>query len=144
MQASMTVINGNLFLFGGRHLDILYNDLWIFNIEKNYWKLQSMSGEIPTPRFDHAVDSDGYAMVLFGGEDVSGLKNDLFIFNSLTFKWKMLTPKSDIIPKITKGACLVLRFPLVYIYGGKTNSGPSGDFWVFDIGSLEYTELPSF
>lgn len=50
LHASMTVINGELYLFGGKSLDIFYNNMWIFNIEKEKWRTQSMSGDVPTPR----------------------------------------------------------------------------------------------
>ncbi|OMJ80673.1 hypothetical protein SteCoe_19006 [Stentor coeruleus] len=141
MHASMVAINGELYVFGGKTSEILYNDMWVFNVVKENWKEQSISGDVPSPRHSHAVDSDGDAMVLFGGEDVTGLKNDLFIYNSLKSYWKKLITKSEVYPRNTKGACLVLKFPLVYIYGGITDSGISGDLWQFDIGSLEYTKL---
>ncbi|OMJ77429.1 hypothetical protein SteCoe_22988 [Stentor coeruleus] len=142
-HASMTAINGELYLFGGKTLNTLYNNMWVFNIEKEKWRVQSMSGELPTPRHSHAVDSDGDALVLFGGEDISGFRNDLFIYNSLNSDWKKLIPNSGIIPRSIKGACLALKFPIIYIYGGITESGLSGELWQFDIGSLEYKKLSS-
>lgn len=100
-----------------------------------------MSGDVPTPRQSHAVDSDRDIMILFGWDDASGMRNDMIIYNSLNSNWKKLIPKSSIVPRNTNGACIVLYFPLVYIHGGTTDSELTGDFWQFDIGSLEYTKL---
>lgn len=141
LQAAMLVINGELYLFGGRNQDILYNNMWIFNVEREIWRLETMTGELPTPRFSFASDVDGNALIVFGGEDTSGLKNDIFIYNSLNKVWKKLTPKTSIMPRPSKGACLVFNFPLVYIYGGTTDSGVSNELWLFDIGSLEFKKI---
>lgn len=82
-------------------------------------------------------------MIIFGSEDASGLCNDLFIFNSLNNYWKKLISTNSG-PKVSKGSCIVLLFPYAYIYGGITRYGTTGEFWKFDLVSLEYVQLPSF
>ncbi|OMJ73406.1 hypothetical protein SteCoe_27918 [Stentor coeruleus] len=141
LQASMLVINGELYLFGGRNQDTLYNNMWIFNVESEIWRLETMTGDLPTPRYSFASDVDGNALIVFAGEDASGLKNDIFIYNSLNSVWKKLIPKTSTAPRPNKGSCLVFKFPLVYIYGGTTDSGVSNELWLFDIGSLEFKKI---
>lgn len=141
MKASMTVINGNLYLFGGKNQNQFYNNMWVFNVQSDNWDSKNLLGDVPSPRYSHAVDSEGDIFVLFGGEDALGLKNDIFIYNSLNSMWKQLIPKSATTPRATKGACIVLRFPLVYIYGGVTESGVSGELWEFNIVNLEFKKI---
>lgn len=127
-------------MFGGIHESTYYGNLCIFNVENEYWRSQSVTGDTSNSRHSHAVDSDSDAFIIFGGEDASGLDDGLFIYNSLDYNWKKFTPKTNK-PKATKGACVVLKFPIVFIYGGITPTGLSNEFWKFDIVTLEFTQL---
>lgn len=132
LKASMVTIKGELLLFGGINGNILYNDLWIFNIANEKWRFQNVSGDVPSPRHSHAANSDGDVMTIFGGEDGLGLNGDLFLYNSLTYTWEKMTGVS-VKPRPTKGACIVLEFPTIYIYGGITSTGTTNDFWLYHI-----------
>lgn len=92
MKASMAAINNELYLFGGMHENLLYNDLWVFNIENEYWRAKNLLGDVPTLRHSYGFDSDSDLLALFGGFDASGYNNDLFIYNALNNKWKKIIP----------------------------------------------------
>ncbi|OMJ73408.1 hypothetical protein SteCoe_27920 [Stentor coeruleus] len=141
LKASMVTINNELYLFGGVNKNILYNNLWIFNIANEKWRLQNVSGDVPSPRHSHAADSDGDVMAVFGGEDSSGLNGELFLYNSLSYTWKKIIPIS-IAPRPTKGACLSLKFSSIYIYGGITSTGTTDDFWGLNIIISAYVSMP--
>ena len=135
------LINSEIYIFGGSGENGLLNDMWIYNIDTNAWRTLVYQGTSPSARFLHASDSQGDAIALWGGEDSTGLKNDLFIFNALNNEWTLITPSSINIPAAAKGACLVLDFPFMYIYGGITNLGISNQLWVFDTGLNSYTQI---
>lgn len=137
-SGTMSAINSKLYLFGGSNSIKLFNDMWIFDTTFSTWKAVTMSGTVPSARYLHAVSSEGDAIVLWGGIDSGGLKNDLYIFNALTNYWKDIIPESSVMPRAAKGACIVSRIPKIYIYGGITTSGFSGELWEFDMGTLSY------
>lgn len=137
-SGTLSVINTKLYLFGGKNSEDLFNDMWIFHTDDKYWESLNITGDIPSARHLHSSCTEGDALLLWGGEDFDELKNDLFIFNSLTNYWTRLYPSSTDMPRAAKAACIVSKIPKVYIYGGITNSGYSGELWEFDMGSLTY------
>ncbi|OMJ89069.1 hypothetical protein SteCoe_8895 [Stentor coeruleus] len=137
-SGTMSVINTNFYLFGGKSSKQLFNDMWIFHSDLLYWESANIAGEIPSARYKHSAYAEGDAIVLWGGIDSQGFKNDLYIFNALTNYWSQLIPSSSVIPRPAKGACIVSRIPKIYIYGGVTSSGYSGELWEFDMGNLSY------
>ncbi|OMJ70696.1 hypothetical protein SteCoe_31256 [Stentor coeruleus] len=140
-SGSLSIVNGEFYLFGGKTKNKLLNDLWIYNVESFQWSKKNNLGFFPSARFLHAADSQGDAIIIWGGEDSSGLKNDLFIFNALTNYWGELIPRSSEIPSAAKGACLVSQIPLIFLYGGLTSSGISKELWIFFMGNSSYMKI---
>lgn len=140
-SGSLSIVNGDFYLFGGKSKTKLLNDLWIYNAESFEWSRQNNLGFFPSARYLHAAGSQGDAIIIWGGEDLSGLVNDLFIFNALTSYWGELLPKSSEIPSAAKGACLVSQIPLIYLYGGQTSSGISKELWIFYMGNSSYMKI---
>lgn len=138
---SMCLINAQLYIFGGKINEKYLNDMWVLDIVEETWSTINVLGMIPTARSDFASDSEGDAMVIWGGKDNSGLNSELFMFNALTNTWTQLISKSINAPSDTKGACMILQVPYVYIYGGITNAGFSGELWRYDLGTNEYSLL---
>ncbi|KAL0376484.1 UNVERIFIED_CONTAM: Monothiol glutaredoxin-S4 [Sesamum calycinum] len=105
------------------------------------WMVLSISGEKPTPRFNHAAAVVGNKMVVVGGESANGLLEDVQVLSFDRFSWTMASSKLYLSPtslplKIPacKGHVLVPWGKKVLLIGGKTE--PVSDrvsVWAFDM-----------
>jgi hypothetical protein len=138
---SFSLINGQLYMFGGIDSGTMMSDLWSYDPETSVWTSLPLNGNAPSARFGHATDSDGLALALWGGQSANGLENDLYIMNAKNNYWTLLQPKGSEQPEPAVGACLVLSLPNIYIFGGIKSYGISGELWQFSINSFEYTRL---
>ncbi|KAK6117318.1 hypothetical protein DH2020_048909 [Rehmannia glutinosa] len=105
------------------------------------WMVLSISGEKPTPRFNHGAAVIGNKMVVVGGESADGLLEDVQVLSFDRFSWTKASSKLYLSPtslplKIPacKGHTLVPWGKKVLLIGGKTE--PVGDrvsVWSFDM-----------
>ncbi|KAL1548494.1 acyl-CoA-binding domain-containing protein 6 isoform X2 [Salvia divinorum] len=91
------------------------------------WMVLSISGDKPTPRFNHAAAVIGNTMVVVGGESSNGLLEDVQVLSFDRFSWTPVSSKLYLSPtslplKIPacKGHALVPRGKKVLLIGGKT------------------------
>jgi hypothetical protein len=132
MNASLVSISGFLYLFGGMFEEIRFNELWKFDIDNVQWIRLEYYGDIPSPRSHHSAGSDGETMIIFGGRDSGRLFNDAFSFNTITRTWKEL-PYVGRNPSARFGACMMVRLPLIYMYGGEGASSFSVTLWRYNM-----------
>ncbi|KAL6548478.1 hypothetical protein OROGR_008899 [Orobanche gracilis] len=105
------------------------------------WMVLSISGEKPTPRFNHGAAVIGNKMVVVGGESANGLLEDVQVLSFDRFSWTKASSKLYLSPtslplKIPacKGHTLVPWGKKVLLIGGKTE--PVSDrvsVWAFDM-----------
>jgi hypothetical protein len=141
---SMSLVNGKFYVFGGVDGNDYFNDIWIYDPisgENGGWTTINTIGTIPSGRYAFAYDSEGDAIAIWGGQDFIGLNNDFYIFKIFSSTWERFDPVSLDIPTAAKGACLSLKIPNVYIYGGETNSGLTNSFYSFNILTNKYEKL---
>ena len=139
--ASMHLINGNFYLFGGQGLNSFYNDMWQYEIATATWTAISQYGSIPAARSRHAYSTQGDALVIWGGQGSSGMLGDLFIYNTLTNYWTALTSASAGAPGAAIGACMVMDMPHLYLFGGLSYLGCLGQMWLYDLAENSFTML---
>ncbi|KAL1543110.1 acyl-CoA-binding domain-containing protein 6-like [Salvia divinorum] len=105
------------------------------------WMVLSISGEKPTPRFNHAAAVIGNKMVVVGGESSNGLLEDVQVLSFDRFSWTPVSSKLYLSPtslplKIPacKGHALVPWGKKVLLIGGKTESASDRvSVWAFDM-----------
>ncbi|XP_042037140.1 acyl-CoA-binding domain-containing protein 6-like isoform X2 [Salvia splendens] len=105
------------------------------------WMVLSISGEKPTPRFNHAAAVIGNKMVVVGGESSNGLLEDVQVLSFDRFSWTPVSSKLYLSPtslplKIPacKGHVLVPWGKKVLLIGGKTESvSDRVSVWAFDM-----------
>ncbi|KAL6517168.1 hypothetical protein OROHE_017874 [Orobanche hederae] len=105
------------------------------------WMVLSISGEKPTPRFNHGAAVIGNKMVVVGGESANGLLEDVQVLSFDRFSWTKASSKLYLSPtslplKIPacKGHTLVPWGKKVLLIGGKTE--PVSDrvsVWALDM-----------
>ena len=139
LGASLHLIDGSFYLFGGQGLSTLYSDLWLYRLDSASWSLLSQFGSIPSARTQHGAATQGDGLVIWGGQGEEELLSDLFLLNSLTSSWTQLVPSSVVAPNGARGACVVMDMPYLYIFGGISELGCLGELWIYDTGTNKYT-----
>lgn len=83
-----TVIGNTLFIFGGSHEPIFYNDLYSVDLSTGLVNLIQTNGTPPSPRTStiFSSSSDGQEIILWGGYDGSW-PSELYILDLNTFTW---------------------------------------------------------
>eukprot|EP00727_Mastigamoeba_balamuthi_P002717 m51a1_g12442 putative leucine-rich repeat transmembrane protein flrt1 (717) ;mRNA; f:845664-848357 len=75
------VVNGAMYVFGGRAGRTVYDDLWRLDLVSNEWdQVVGVAGEHPGPRRAMGYCSDSSSLYVLGGEDAAGnLRSDLHV-----------------------------------------------------------------
>ena len=104
------------YLFGGRDMGTVYDDLWEYSLATGAWSLVTPAGERPPGRFGHnAAWADGVGLVIFGGQAGADFFNDLWAYDPASNAWRPL-PASGAIPVPRYGSCAAI--------------GPDGRLWI--------------
>ncbi|XP_034895746.1 uncharacterized protein [Populus alba] len=103
------------------------------------WMVLSISGDEPTPRFNHAATVIGNKMIVVGGDSGSGLLDDVQVLKFDQFTWTTISSKLYLSPSslplkipACRGHCLVSWGKKALLIGGKTD--PASDrisVWAF-------------
>lgn len=69
-NSAAVVHNSKMYIFGGGGKeDIIYNDLWEFNLLTFKWKAISQYGDVPQARSGHTCVIFNGSLILYGGHD---------------------------------------------------------------------------
>ncbi|KAL4492534.1 hypothetical protein ABPG72_007647 [Tetrahymena utriculariae] len=91
--SSITLYDNILYIFGGTIVDVKYNDMWSFDLQKNQWEhiKQEKEDIVPETRNGHSLLTYKDKLILFGGiHDITHEKNDMFVFNVRNKKWSII------------------------------------------------------
>eukprot|EP00002_Diphylleia_rotans_P035225 TRINITY_DN7669_c0_g1_i2.p1 TRINITY_DN7669_c0_g1~~TRINITY_DN7669_c0_g1_i2.p1 ORF type:complete len:1355 (-),score=201.34 TRINITY_DN7669_c0_g1_i2:879-4943(-) len=145
--SSFVAFEKHIFIFGGINAaKKLTNDGWTWSLEHETW-LDTTISYYPIHRFEASISSDqGENIFLFGGatsfvEEL--LLNDLWRFSIVHRIWTLLFQGSSTDgPSPRSEAAMYLEGPLIYIYGGRTQTGDSDSkVWSFNQTSQVWTSI---
>ena len=130
-----SIIDHQMFVFGGGDGKFWLNELMVYNIPNNEWiGPVKTNGEQPSGRLQHAAVVHDKKLYIFGGEpDRYRQLNDLFYLDTTTMTWYQ--PKVEGIapsPRVSVTGCLVNN--TVYLFGGF-----DGNNWLSDLHTLDLT-----
>lgn len=145
-----------LIMFGGEFFNgkttTVYNELFLYNIDKQQWKKVSAPGG-PGPRCSHqmvAVSSNGGELWIFGGEHStpSGMQfyhyKDLWVYNLAQKTWTKVEPAGSA-PSPRSGHRMTVMKKNLYIFGGFYDTGVSykyfDDVWCFSLETYRWHEI---
>lgn len=98
-----------IYVFGGRGENgLVYNDLWLLNIERWSWEHLSSTAAPPSPRYGHAAVTVGDRLIVHGGKigDAEVAQDGVWLYDRSTFAW--MRPRcSGIPPSPRQGHCAV-------------------------------------
>jgi hypothetical protein len=118
-----TVIDFKVYVFGGKGENgLLYNDLWVLDVERWTWELLPSTSAPPLPRMGHSlVAVDGRLVVTCGWDSKTGTYGDLWVYSREQFQWTK--PKvGGMVPTPRYGASVLFDEPnaRLVLFGGTT------------------------
>lgn len=126
-----------------------YNELYIYNISKNQWKLISCHNQ-PTPRSSHQSCIVGDLMYMFGGEytSTSGEQfhhfNELYTLDLLTYTWNKMDTKSTCSARSGHRMIYDQHNNRLIVFGGFFDNNQTikyyNDLHMFDITTQQWNE----
>ncbi|KAM3129326.1 hypothetical protein pb186bvf_018542 [Paramecium bursaria] len=132
-------------LFGGISNGRL-NDVMIFDINKEEWKVQQTQGRQPSPRCYHTgfYDEISNNLFFYGGQGDKGRSmTDFYVLNMQTFIWKRLFIL-EVPPNRHNHTLTDYQSQEKIIFGGACLPEDIlyNDVWIFNYSAIQYTTSP--
>lgn len=131
-----------IYVFGGLTKDGASNDIYSFNILTSSWTKIAATGDIPEPRYMHAMlPINDTTIFVFGGTNGKTSLNDAYLFDSAAKKWTSLAGKmSGSVPSPRNNMACEILAGTIYVFGGSDASGKDiGDFYGFETKTYAWT-----
>ncbi|KAL1924340.1 uncharacterized protein VTP21DRAFT_7375 [Calcarisporiella thermophila] len=111
--------DGKIYIFGGTDGEQVFNDVWCYDAQKNFWQKLSTSGFVPTPCFGSSAAHVKGVIYIFGGRGKDGSELGelwaLKISNRRWFKFKNMGSP----PNMRKGHTLSVLGDRIVVLGGE-------------------------
>lgn len=150
---SVNPASARLYVYGGMLDNKILDDLAVYDLanfraKDNEWKLINLSEEsdaCPALVY-HSMISYGGKLWVFGGQlsNEGELNDEIYTYQETTMEWKLVELSQNDFkpPGLKQHACTLYRH-VMCIYGGITNDGkPSSGFYLFNLKTLRWYELP--
>jgi len=133
---SLAVVDGKLlYVFGGQDYSSgsLLSQLHVLDLSAQApsWTEIDCRDVGPCARSSHCSEAINECLYVFGGCDAQGqLMNDMHVFNTSSNTWTLVQDQNSPTPR--EMASSVVVGALIYMFGGRAESGPLGCSAVFD------------
>eukprot|EP00250_Pteridium_aquilinum_P008330 c17857_g1_i1 orf=135-2555(+) len=125
-----TLVGKDIYVLGGRNGNEFFNDMWVFDMEAEQWKL--VQAKTPfSPRAYHTCTLiNDQELWVIGGSDPKTMYSDVHVFDTVSLKWSNpSTPSMK--PRGTHSAVVhPLKKKAILIFGGY---GGSKSSWMNDL-----------
>ena len=134
----------SVLIFGGSNRTArFYQDIHLFDLQRQSWKVQQTTGKKPTGRSGHIAVIHGSRLIIFGGQHVSLSNNepslqffsDLWSLDLKSWHWTELHITGTPLPQRNGATGLVIEDQL-YLTGGSDNQGPATNIIKIDLLSM--------
>lgn len=134
---SSSIIQHNLYIFGGWDGSKRLNDLFVFSLQDFLWSQVVVVGESPAPRAGMELCNVNDKLFLFGGSGPHAFCfNDLYTFDPVTSTWEhcnnFRNPDINKNPKARAGHSMTLVDCKLYIIGGSYGQDYLKDVYILD------------
>lgn len=127
------VLQGKIYMIGGRSSRGEMNQVYCLDRNEMYWYCIDPKFEAPTGRSWHSVCPFQHYLVLFGGVSPRGENNELWLYDTLTTKWiDIRAGDTNPCPRSGHAATIVMisdNSAEMYISGGRCRQGVLNDLW---------------
>lgn len=133
---SAVLFRDSMLLFGGKCDDSTRcADIWNLDLRTLVWKLERVSGDVPSKRSSHSAVMYKDCMIVFGGFDgyfTQSHMNDLYVYKPLQKVWIKLNPKGE--PPSPRGVhSAVVHNNSMYVFGGEDDFVVHNDLYEYKI-----------
>ena len=91
------------------------------------------TGTPPESRYYSKAVKSGDSLLMFGGDNDEFLLNDMWKFNLTSKTWSQMIYTGTEIPQGRNGHAMFVNQRQIYLYGGRTQVGLSGETWKFNL-----------
>lgn len=144
-SAVLNSINNTVVFFGGKASSTTFNNISLFNLEKDTWAVATPGGTLPAKRYGHsAVVSAQNMMVVFGGRNVTTYFNDIAVYNLVANKWEQKVVSGNApSPRIGHTAVVDITKNQMVVFGGLGVDGNyRRDVAFFDLTTYTWVSRP--
>ncbi|OMJ94932.1 hypothetical protein SteCoe_1792 [Stentor coeruleus] len=119
-------INTSIVMFGGYDYDLLFGELYIWDLLTNSWSDRIPNSISPSPRYNHcSTVYQGLNLIIFGGEDLDGAFAEFYLYNYDRNNWSIIT--TDISVSTKTSCCMTTYKNFIIVHGGKTAQSSASD-----------------
>ncbi|XP_077982006.1 uncharacterized protein LOC144437012 [Glandiceps talaboti] len=144
LNNSVSVVDDNMYVFGGILNSKASNSLYMLNTQKLHWTQIETYGVPPEPRCDHAAAVVKKKIYIFGGSGGEKIWfNDLHIYDAATSTWS--APKLRGKAPIARGchSFTTHKDKEIFVFGGfndtyEGNNGTFGEMCKFSVGKMKW------
>merc|ERR1712194_682990 len=121
--------------------DRCQSELWVWEFEADWRKIDITGSTKPTARFDHALAFAGTKYYLFGGRNMTESFSDIWSFDPAATQWTQV--RGHIFEGRSAHAFAATTPGQIFIHGGRKqwstkNLSAQDDAWSFDIQTFEW------
>ncbi|KAH8149411.1 uncharacterized protein LAJ45_06490 [Morchella importuna] len=132
-----TLVNNNIYVFGGCDVGTCFNDLHVFDADSMSWSKPIVSGDIPPPLRAMTCTAVGRKLVIFGGGDGPTYYNDIYVFDTITNKYtRPKLREGTAVPSMRRAHTACLYRYGIYVFGGGDGVKALNDVWRLDVSDL--------
>jgi len=139
---SSVVYKDKLYVFAGCHgkTQTYFNHIFEYDFIQTTWTAVN-STEKPSTRCYHVAVVHEDNMYVFGGYTGEVYLNDMWKFNFKTYQWTDITKKCINVPPPRSRAAAIVSDNEMYLVSGWYRQGYYVDTWVFNFGTLTWTQI---
>lgn len=134
---SCSVIENQLYIFGGETSINKNNDFYRLNLDSNIWKKETVEKK-PPPRGGHTIVTWKNDLYLYGGYFNGREYDDLWKFSKDKNEWTLLKEKTN---KGRHYHSANIIDNCILIYGGHDGEGPIKELISFDLEKCEWKQI---
>jgi len=145
---ALAAVGTDIYLFGGMTDSVRSGELFRYSTISMEWTTLDTTARItgtwPSARDCHALASVEMEIYLFGGSTFSGSSGELFRYSTISMEWARLDAAAGVTgtwPSARLSHALAAVGTDIYLFGGMTDSGSSGELFRYSTISMEWARL---
>jgi len=129
------MVGGKLIIFGGSDGGECFNDVWVYDVDKHFWKAVNIP--VTYRRLSHTATIVGSYLFVIGGHDGNEYSNEVLLLNLVTMTWDKR--KIYGLPPSGRGYHgTALYDSRLFVIGGFDGSEVFGDVWLLELAVHAY------
>src|SRR5690606_5452260 len=84
---AVAVCGDEFFMFGGFNVDVIFNDMWVYNTRMNKWREIIPKNVPPSVRYGHSMVFHNSKLYVFGGSNANEFFDEHYVYDLIKNKW---------------------------------------------------------